>query len=150
MDPVRARHDRLQGREVKGNLPIVSGTRVRHEPGSLLEAPLPGEGRQNFIERKESRLGPHLDAEVTDGEPIGDAQLRWLMNQLSLASDAPLVIWVNTVPWIASPSSGSDNWGSYAHEREAIANHIDRLGLARRLLMLSGDAHMVAIDDGTH
>jgi len=43
-----------------------------------------------------------------------------------------------------------DNWGSYAREREEIANLIDALGLTGRLLMLSGDAHMVAIDDGTH
>ena len=81
---------------------------------------------------------------------LGDAQLRWLKSQLSAVADAPLVIWVNTVPWIASPGSGSDNWGSYSREREEIANHIDGLGLTRRLLMLSGDAHMVAIDDGTH
>jgi alkaline phosphatase D len=81
---------------------------------------------------------------------LGPAQLTWLKDQLSRAVDAPLVIWVNTVPWIASPSSGSDNWGSYAREREEIANHIDALGLTGRLLMLSGDAHMVAIDDGTH
>jgi alkaline phosphatase D len=81
---------------------------------------------------------------------LGGAQLRWLKDQLSRAADAPLVIWVNTVPWIASPGSGSDNWGSYSREREEIANHIDALGLTGRLLMLSGDAHMVAIDDGTH
>jgi alkaline phosphatase D len=81
---------------------------------------------------------------------LGAGQLRWLMGELSSAASAPLVIWVNTVPWIASPGSGSDNWGSYAREREEIANHIDALGLTRRLLMLSGDAHMVAIDDGTH
>ena len=81
---------------------------------------------------------------------LGGAQLKWLKNQLSRAADAPLVIWVNTVPWIASPGSGSDHWGSYAREREEIANHIDALGLTRRLLMLSGDAHMVAIDDGSH
>lgn len=81
---------------------------------------------------------------------LGQAQLKWLEDRLAEAAAAPLVIWVNTVPWIASPGSGSDNWGSYAREREAIANHIERLGLTRRLLMLSGDAHMVAIDDGTH
>ncbi len=81
---------------------------------------------------------------------LGAAQLRWLKDQLSAAASAPLVIWVNTVPWIAKAGSGSDNWGSYAMEREDLANHIDRLGLTRRLLMLSGDAHMVAIDDGTH
>jgi hypothetical protein len=81
---------------------------------------------------------------------LGAAQLRWLKDQLSAAASAPLVIWVNTVPWIATAGPGSDNWGSYAREREEIANHIDGLGLTRRLLMLSGDAHMVAIDDGTH
>jgi alkaline phosphatase D len=85
-----------------------------------------------------------------DRTMLGAAQLQWLKDELTAAASAPLVIWVNTVPWIASQGPGSDNWGSYAHEREAIANHIQRLGLARRLVMLSGDAHMVAIDDGTH
>jgi alkaline phosphatase D len=81
---------------------------------------------------------------------LGAAQLRWLRDELTAAAGAPLVIWVNTVPWIARPASGSDNWGSYARERETIANHIESLGLTRRILMLSGDAHMLAIDDGTH
>jgi hypothetical protein len=53
---------------------------------------------------------------------------------------------VNSVPWIAS--RGSDTWAGYAREREALANHVARLGLSRRLVMLSGDAHMVALDDG--
>lgn len=81
---------------------------------------------------------------------LGAAQLRWLKRQFTEAADAPLVIWVSTVPWIAGPRSGSDDWGGYTAEREEIANHIDRLGLTRRLIMLSGDAHMVALDDGTH
>jgi len=81
---------------------------------------------------------------------LGAAQLQWLEDELSAAADAPLIIWVNTVPWIGKAGFLSDHWGAYAQEREAIANHIDRLGITRRLLMLSGDAHMVAIDDGTH
>jgi alkaline phosphatase D len=81
---------------------------------------------------------------------LGAAQLQWLKDELTAAVGAPLIVWVNTVPWIASEGPGSDNWGSYAHEREAIANHIQRLGLTRRIVMLSGDAHMLAIDDGTH
>jgi alkaline phosphatase D len=85
-----------------------------------------------------------------DRTMLGAEQLQWLKDELTAAVGAPLVIWVNTVPWIASQGPGSDNWGSYAAEREAIANHIERLGLTRRLVMLSGDAHMVAIDDGTH
>jgi alkaline phosphatase D len=85
-----------------------------------------------------------------DRTMLGAAQLQWLKDELTAAVGAPLVIWVNTVPWIAPKGPGSDNWGSYAPEREAIANHIQRLGLMRRLVMLSGDAHMLAIDDGTH
>jgi alkaline phosphatase D len=81
---------------------------------------------------------------------LGASQLQWLKDELSAAATAPLVIWVNTVPWIAKPGSGSDNWGSYAAEREEVANHIGSLGLTRRLIMLSGDAHMAALDDGTH
>jgi len=85
-----------------------------------------------------------------DRTMLGAAQLQWLKDELTAAVGAPLVVWVNTVPWIASQGPGSDNWGSYAPEREAIANHIQRLGLTRRLVMLSGDAHMLAIDDGRH
>jgi alkaline phosphatase D len=95
-------------------------------------------------QRTSSRMAPQRRS------MLGPAQLPWLKEQLSRAADAPLILWVNTVPWIASPGSGSDNWGSYAVERAELATHIGRLGLAGRLLMLSGDAHMVAIDDGTH
>jgi alkaline phosphatase D len=61
------------------------------------------------------------------------------------------VVWVNTVPWITkSRESTSNGWAPYAEERTRIANHIESLGLTRRLVMLSGDGHMAAIDDGTN
>jgi alkaline phosphatase D len=81
---------------------------------------------------------------------LGKHQFEWLKAQFSAAENAPLVIWVNSVPWIVKEKSGSDSWGSYSVERQEIANHISRVGLTRRLVMLSGDAHMFAIDDGTH
>jgi phosphodiesterase/alkaline phosphatase D-like protein len=81
---------------------------------------------------------------------LGPRQRTWLKDKLGAAAGAPLVIWVNSVPWIARATSGADNWGAYAAEREEIANHVASLGLTRRLLVLSGDAHMVAIDDGSH
>jgi alkaline phosphatase D len=81
---------------------------------------------------------------------LGERQLEWLKSQFSDAASAPFVIWVNSVPWISKTGSGSDDWGAYSGEREEIANHIVRVGLAHRLVMLSGDAHMVAIDDGAH
>jgi hypothetical protein len=58
---------------------------------------------------------------------------------------------VNGVPWITKNQPGSDHgWEPYSHERTIIADAIKELGLANRLIMLSGDGHMVAIDDGTN
>jgi phosphodiesterase/alkaline phosphatase D-like protein len=84
---------------------------------------------------------------------LGRAQRSWLIDALRAARDAghPLVVWVNGVPWITHDDPGSSHgWEPYGHERSVIADSIRALGLADRLVMLSGDAHMVAIDDGTH
>lgn len=88
------------------------------------------------------------DAERT---MLGREQLAWLLAELERASDAPLVIWVNTVPWITRANEAtSEGWAPYGRERRIIADAIHRLRMTRRLLMLSGDAHMLAIDDGTN
>jgi phosphodiesterase/alkaline phosphatase D-like protein len=95
-------------------------------------------------------------ARTPDGTPagkrtmLGAVQLEWLERELKAAVDAPLVVWVNTVPWITRRKGSSDGWEGYANERTRIANLIKELGLDRRMVMLSGDAHMVAIDDGTN
>jgi alkaline phosphatase D len=57
---------------------------------------------------------------------------------------------VSTVPWIGAAEDGADHWGGYAAERRELATYIDSIGMADRLVVLSGDAHMVALDDGTH
>tara|TARA_B100001750_G_scaffold233035_1_gene232772 strand:- start:7286 stop:8551 length:1266 start_codon:yes stop_codon:yes gene_type:complete len=76
---------------------------------------------------------------------LGEAQKAWLLGELSAASRAhALVVWMSPVPWIAG---GSDTWGGYPEERREIANHIASEGI-RNLCMVSGDAHMLAIDDG--
>ncbi|GIW13029.1 MAG: hypothetical protein KatS3mg062_0468 [Tepidiforma sp.] len=80
---------------------------------------------------------------------LGERQLAWLFDQLLAARDsAALVIWVNSVPWISSESS-SDNWGAYTAERRRVAEFIAEHDI-RNLIMLSGDAHMLAADDGTN
>ena len=81
---------------------------------------------------------------------LGSAQLEWLERELESAKDAPLVVWVNSLPWITrGDERNTDGWAPYAPERERIANHLAKLQLTERVLMLSGDAHMAAIDDGT-
>lgn len=82
---------------------------------------------------------------------LGSAQLKWLENELEKAREAPLVIWVNTVPWITkSNESTVEGWAPYALERTRLADHIAKLGLNAKLVMLSGDGHMASLDDGSN
>jgi hypothetical protein len=92
-------------------------------------------------------------AETPDGPDktmLGATQREWLLDEIEAARDGyALIVWVNPVPWIVEPGSGH-GWGRYDWERRHIADRIRDLGMTDRLLMLSGDGHMVAIDDGTH
>jgi hypothetical protein len=84
---------------------------------------------------------------------LGKEQRAWLEKELSEASQKSyaLVVWVNVVPWITKSARGSDHgWEPFSWERRYLADRIRELGLVERLLILSGDGHMVAIDDGTN
>jgi hypothetical protein len=80
---------------------------------------------------------------------LGSAQRAWLLDQFAKAASdrVALVVWVNTVPWITEDGD-SQGWGRFADERRVIGQRIAELGLGRRMVMLSGDAHMLAMDDG--
>ncbi len=81
-----------------------------------------------------------------DGNLLTRAQEDWLVQRITDPA-WPLVIWVSPTPWI-SDDPDSDDWGRYSDQRERIASRIgDR---NRNLVSVSGDAHMVAIDDGTN
>ena len=103
-------------------------------------------GRVRFLmtDMRSERLPPA-------GEMLGARQKAWLHAELerAAADRVPLVAWVNPVPWITADGD-ADGWGRYAAERREIGERITALGLGRRLVMLSGDAHMLAFDDGRH
>ena len=82
---------------------------------------------------------------------LGAAQKAWFKQELIDARDAgwPLILWVSTAPWIAPALLGDDTWGGYATERTEIANFI-RDNRITNLVMLAGDMHALAYDDGTH
>lgn len=89
-------------------------------------------------------------SERADGSMLGAEQLAWLQDELTSASRThALVIWMNPSPWIGEASSTGDGWSGYAEERRQIA---DTLAAAEvdNLLMVSGDAHMLAFDDGSN
>jgi len=56
---------------------------------------------------------------------------------------------VSSVPWVEDATPGSDRWGGYATEREELANFIRDNGI-QNLIILAADAHMLALDDGSH
>lgn len=97
-----------------------------------------------------SARDPHEVPDTADKSMLGVEQRRWFLEQLTESSAThDLVIWVNPVPWVDAPAEGGDSWSGYTHERALIAEHIASNGIDN-LLMVAGDAHMVAIDDGTH
>lgn len=85
----------------------------------------------------------------SDETMLGADQLDWLIDELvDSAESHAVVVWVNPTPWISDAGVG-DDWSNYPEERRQIA---DALAAARvdNLVMVSGDAHMVAIDDGSN
>jgi hypothetical protein len=89
-------------------------------------------------------------SERTGRSMLGERQRAWLLDELGRASrEHALVVWVNPDPWIGAADTTSDTWSGFSRERREIANFISEHHI-RNLVMVSGDAHMVAIDDGTH
>ena len=80
---------------------------------------------------------------------LGADQKSWLKDQLLAGKKLDLIIWLNSVPWIAPRKSGEDNWGGYGDERAELSTFITQNDI-RNICMVSGDAHVVAIDDGTN
>jgi phosphodiesterase/alkaline phosphatase D-like protein len=79
---------------------------------------------------------------------LGSNQKKWLLQQLLLGQQKyGLIVWVNSVPWIAKVDK--DAWNQYPQEREEIVNFINNQQI-NNLMMISGDAHMLAFDDGTN
>jgi len=80
---------------------------------------------------------------------LGEEQREWLLDELSEADRYGLVVWVNPDPWLAPDRPSSDTWAGFAQERRVIADTIAEHEVDN-LLMVSGDAHMLAFDDGTN
>jgi phosphodiesterase/alkaline phosphatase D-like protein len=84
----------------------------------------------------------------TSGKTVlGVNQKAWLKAELVRGKDLDLIVWANSIPWIGDEEAGEDFWAGYAREREELAQHLVDHDI-RNICQISGDAHMVAIDDG--
>ncbi|ORX41811.1 Metallo-dependent phosphatase [Piromyces finnis] len=82
---------------------------------------------------------------------LGNIQKEWLKKELADFKNYSMVIWVSTKPWIGKKKDGiiDDKWYSFPEERQEISNYIAELGI-NNIVMIAGDAHLLAIDDGSH
>jgi hypothetical protein len=86
---------------------------------------------------------------TADRSMLGAEQLRWLLRELARADRYGLVVWGNADPWVDAPDPTADTWAGFESERMVIADALARHDVDN-LFMVSGDAHMLAWDDGTN
>lgn len=108
-------------------------------------------GRVRFLMTDtRSARSPSGAVDNADKSMLGAEQRAWLERELLSADQRyALTVWVNPTPWIDETTTGGDTWAGYSTERRGLADFIAANDL-RRIVMVSGDAHMVAIDDGTN
>jgi phosphodiesterase/alkaline phosphatase D-like protein len=109
-------------------------------------------GRVRFIlTDSRSERSPKGAPDDADKTMFGAAQWTWLLDELdAAANERNVVVLVTSVPWNGASQDGADDWSGYTTERRRLADAIAEAGLADQLLMIAGDAHMLAIDDGTN
>lgn len=127
--------------------------RVPHYPigptgGAIGQAFTIGRVRVIMTDLRSAAVSPGT-RESASKSRMGLAQKNWFKQELINARDAsfPLIIWVNTVPWIVPAQLGDDSWAGYATERTELANFI-RDNRIINLVMISGDMHGLAFDNG--
>ncbi|MDJ0497032.1 MAG: alkaline phosphatase D family protein [Acidimicrobiia bacterium] len=107
-------------------------------------------GRVQFVLLDDrSQRDPKAEPDGPDKTMLGTKQLDWLRERLTASEDYALTVIVSQVPWIALQQDGADHWAGYAYERQVIADFIAEHGIDN-ILMVTGDAHLVAVDDGTN
>ncbi len=109
-------------------------------------------GRVRFIlTDSRSERSPKTAPDDQDKTMFGSAQWMWLRDEFEAAAAAgQAVVLVTSVPWNGVVQAGADDWAGYTTERRRLADAIAGAGLADQMLMIAGDAHMLAIDDGTN
>lgn len=89
------------------------------------------------VKRAENLVGWYLPTDDTTTTLLGEAQWRWLEQQLRKEADLRLI--VSSIQVVAH-EKGMESWGNYPHERQRLFDLIGRTD-ADGVLFLSGDVH---------
>ena len=140
-------------REQTPHYPLVESLNKSQKKGAIYQSFVIG--RVRFI-MTDSRFhqNPVYLPDDSNKTLLGGGQKKWLLEQFAIAKRQQqngregLTIWFNTIPWIGDKDDPkTELWNKFSHERTEIANFIKEHQIDK-LLMISGDAHMLAIDDG--
>jgi len=78
---------------------------------------------------------------------MGIEQKEWFKKEcITARNNKQMIAWVSTVSY---GGTYADNWGGFEKERAELANFF-RDSTIKNMCILSGDAHMIAIDNGSH
>jgi len=75
---------------------------------------------------------------------LGAAQLAWADTLLG-SSTAAALVWLMPNPWLGT---SGDAWGGFEAERASIVAMLDGHGWLDRMVMVSADKHVLAVDSG--
>ncbi|ETW04391.1 hypothetical protein H310_04674 [Aphanomyces invadans] len=108
-------------------------------------------GRVRFIVTDlRSQRTPNDAPDVPSKTILGADQKQWFKDQVRAATtstDVGLIVWVNTMPWI----DDERKWGHFTHEQKDLVAFFATQDLVSvPLVIISGDAHMLAVDDGSN
>jgi hypothetical protein len=88
-----------------------------------------------------------LRSERREGDIMSATQKTWFKNEiLNAKKNGQVICWVSSVSFSGTKP---DNWGGYTSSREELSNFF-RDNEINNLFIICGDAHMLAIDNGTH
>ncbi|KAJ0406467.1 hypothetical protein ATCC90586_000308 [Pythium insidiosum] len=109
-------------------------------------------GRVHFILTDlRSHRTPNLARDAPSKSVLGAKQKKWFKEELVRATNdarIALIVWCSTMPW----HDDERKWGYFRHEQQEIIEYMQGHGVNRwkRVVIVSGDAHMLAVDDGSH
>jgi len=109
-------------------------------------------GRVRFILSDIRSQSEQNDIHDHSAPLMGDKQKAWFKEELLKASGSyPLIVWLTTTPWNGAedPNVDGNKWYQHTGERTEIANFLKDNHI-RGFSAIGGDAHMVAIDDGSN
>jgi len=98
-------------------------------------------GSLSRIERVQRRVGKYVPHDDTSMTLLGEAQWKWLADQLRKPADVRII--ASSIQF-ASGEHGWETWGNFPHERDRFVRLITETG-ASGIVMISGDRHLGAL-----